>query len=99
MKIEPDGRVFPVSNRAASVVDLLRMEAREKNVGVFCDVKVKNVEWVQSEKSFKVNCDGRGLDKMEHFLGNRVESSLSCDKIVLATGSSRFVASTERYMT
>eukprot|EP01033_Poteriospumella_lacustris_P017581 gene17581-12581_t len=26
---------------------------------------------------------------MEQFLGNRVESSLSCDRIVLATGSSR----------
>lgn len=89
MKVEPDGRVFPVSNRASSVVDLLRMEARNQNVNVFCDVKVKSVEWAQSEGRFNVKCDGKGLDKMEQFLGNRVESSLSCDRIVLATGSSR----------
>lgn len=97
MKVEPDGRVFPVSNKAASVVDVLRKEARDQGVAVFCDVKVRSVEWASAENNFNVQCEGKGLHEMEQFLGSRVESALSCDRIVLATGSARYVASTESY--
>jgi predicted Rossmann fold flavoprotein len=69
---EPDGRLFPRSNRSASVVAMLRQAAAAAGVGLFTSQAVKVADALP----------GGGFR-----LGLRDGSSLLCERLVLATGS------------
>lgn len=42
-KVEAEGRVYPYSNHASSVVDVLRYKLESLNVEIICDCEVENV--------------------------------------------------------
>lgn len=70
-KVERGGRVFPVSDRAADVVEALKKYLRQNNVAVL-QSEVHKIEMQKGEGGFSVVLrDGR---------------SLSCKSVILATG-------------
>ncbi len=54
-KMESDGRVYPISNQAASVLDVLRFRLEALGVEVICDCEVKNI--VNNSNFFKIITD------------------------------------------
>lgn len=69
-KIEDLGKVFPMSDQASSVLDVLRYELNTIGVNVVCNAQVKNV--VNQNDKFKVKLnDG---------------STLTGDRVIIATG-------------
>jgi predicted Rossmann fold flavoprotein len=70
LKVEGDGRVFPVSDKSASVVDCLRRTAQELGVEVRTGVAAKSIE--PSEKGLNV------------LLAD--QPSLAAEAVLLATG-------------
>jgi len=64
-KIEEDGKVFPMSDQASSVLDVLRYELSNLDVEIVCDAYVKNIQ--KRKGQFVVDLDN-GLS----FWGSRV---------------------------
>lgn len=57
-KVEEGGKVFPVSNQASSVLDVLRYELEESGVNVLCEAYVKEIR--KNGKGFTLTLeDGR----------------------------------------
>ena len=50
---DEEGRVYPLSNQASTVLDVLRFECNRLGVETLCDYKVKTVE--KREKGFVIN--------------------------------------------
>jgi len=48
-KVEAEGKVFPFSNQASSVLDVLRYELREVGVEILCGVEVKDIKKCSGE--------------------------------------------------
>jgi len=69
-RIEEDGRVFPVSNRAGSVLDVLRRCLRQETVGIFYNFRVQRV--IRDENYFCIYVKGQNI--------------LKAKKVILATG-------------
>ena len=76
-KAEDLGKVFPMSDQAASVLDILRYELKELGVQIICDAFVQEIKKEQAQ--FKVK------------LANGI--SLQGDSVVLATGGKAYPAS------
>lgn len=74
LKIEPDGRVFPVSNSSQSIVDALENAAKQLGVTVWNRCGVETIE-TRSPGGFLVTLSGGATHP--------------CDAIILTTGSSR----------
>ena len=56
---EPSGRVYPHSDQAGSVVDVLRFAALERGVDVLCGVCVREIR--REGQGFRVICEDREL--------------------------------------
>lgn len=69
-KVEADGKVFPMSDQASSVLDVLRYELEESGVEVVCDSEIK-----------KINRSGDGFIIVDNN-GIKYES----DKVIITTG-------------
>lgn len=67
-----DGYVYPNSDQAAAVLDVLRMELEYRKVQVVCDCRIQSVRKVEDENEFLVTTS----------LGN-----YRGDAVILATGS------------
>ena len=52
-KVEDEGKVFPQSNQASSVLDVLRYELDVLNINIVCDVNIVNI--VKRSK-FELTC-------------------------------------------
>lgn len=50
---EAEGRVYPLSNQAASVLDALRLEAQRLGVRFLCDTPAASLDWING--GFSVN--------------------------------------------
>ncbi|NDC82921.1 NAD(P)/FAD-dependent oxidoreductase [bacterium] len=74
LKIEADGRVFPVSNSSQSIIDALETEASGRGVDTWTRTDVQRIE-THPAGGFSVHITP---DFITH-----------CDRIILATGSSR----------
>jgi predicted Rossmann fold flavoprotein len=72
LKTEPDGRMFPVTDDSATVVDCLRQAARQAGVIVRTTAPVASVKRSPSQFELELK-SGEGLQ---------------CDRLLLATGSS-----------
>lgn len=69
-KVEEGGKVFPVSNQASSVLDVLRYELEETGVRVLCEAAVRDIK--NSRRGFDIVLeDGRKFE---------------ADRVILATG-------------
>jgi hypothetical protein len=69
-KVEEGGKVFPVSNQASSVLDVLRYELEEIGVKILCDSEV--VEIKEKKAEFKI------------YLGGG--RTFHADRVIIATG-------------
>lgn len=70
LKIEEDGRMFPVSNSSQTIIDCFLSEAKKYNVKVLYNHSVKTM--VTDDNKFILQTN---------------QGNLSCEKIVVATGS------------
>lgn len=55
-KVESEGRVYPYSNHASSVVDILRLRLDSLDVDIVCDCEVKSV--IKNKGIFQINTNG-----------------------------------------
>ncbi|KAH0454111.1 hypothetical protein IEQ34_016035 [Dendrobium chrysotoxum] len=79
LKIEEDGRVFPVSNTSASIVDCLLGEAKERGVQLHTGKVIS---------SASISCKGKFNLKMEKRTVDYVED-IEVDFLLIATGSNQ----------
>nr|XP_029123478.1 uncharacterized protein LOC105054088 isoform X2 [Elaeis guineensis] len=79
LKTEEDGRVFPVSNTSASIVDCLLSEANRSGVSLQTGKVVSGASIVDNGK-FLLKVEKRTVDFVEY---------IQADYILVATGSSR----------
>lgn len=70
LKIEPDGRMFPVTNSSQTIIDCLLNEISKYKIPVMfnCDV----LEITKAENKFRIVC--------------RDERTFTCSKLIVATG-------------
>ncbi len=52
-KVESEGRVYPYSNHASSVVDILRLQLDSLNIEIVCDCEVESVS--KNKGNFQIN--------------------------------------------
>jgi predicted Rossmann fold flavoprotein len=71
LKTEEDGRMFPVTDHSATIINCLLAAAKEGGVDIRCEQAVRSVE--KTEEGFTLH-----LEKQEPIL---------CDYLILATGS------------
>jgi len=71
LKIEEDGRIFPVSNNSQTIINCFLNEANKHNVTVLKNKPVINIEHKGSSK----------------WLVNTKTETLTCKKLIIATGS------------
>jgi predicted Rossmann fold flavoprotein len=71
---DSEGRIYPMSNTAASVLDALRFEAERLNVEIICGTAVKGIA-VQKDGSFQLSC-----------LQNTAGIEYITEKVIIATG-------------
>ncbi|ULC60122.1 NAD(P)/FAD-dependent oxidoreductase [Flaviramulus sp. BrNp1-15] len=72
LKIEDDGRMFPISNSSQTIIDCFLNEAQKHNVEVLYNQIVTNVSPLTESIGFEI------LTKSETY---------NCEKLVIATGS------------
>ena len=80
LKIEEDGRMFPVSNSSQTIIDCFLFEAKKHKVEVLYNHPVKSIE----------TCYDEGVGASQNTYSFKVETSqgiLECKKLVVATGS------------
>lgn len=69
-KIEDLGKVFPMSDQASSVLDVLMYELKETGVNIVCDSFVRNIS--KKNTTFKVELEN--------------DSEFTADRVILAAG-------------
>ena len=76
LKIEEDGRMFPISNSSQTIIDCFLSEAKKLEIEILYNHSVKSLEPVMisgvEASKFKVETN---------------QGALTCDKLVIATGS------------
>ena len=80
VKAEGDGRVYPLSNHAASVLDVLRFRLNKLGVETLCDTAVKDIK--KNKKGFSVITDKESLEckKLIIATGSCASPKLGSDK-------------------
>lgn len=76
-KVEEEGKVFPMSEQASSVLDVMRYELEESGVNTVCEALVKSIE--PSKEGFLVEIDNGQVYK--------------ADRVILAAGGKAMPAS------
>ncbi len=69
-KVEEDGKVFPASGQASSVLDVLRYEVERLGIDIVCNAKVLDIS--KNPKKFSLTLNNG--------------STITADKIIIATG-------------
>ena len=69
-KVEEGGKVYPMSDQASSVLDVLRYELDEIGVRVRCNARVENI--AVRKRNFKIDLENG--------------EALTCDRVILAAG-------------
>jgi predicted Rossmann fold flavoprotein len=78
LKIEDDGRVFPISNTSQTIIDCFLNQAKTHHVNVLYSQSVQNIAHIPQSKSV-------GLES--GFLITTNQTSFTCKNLVVATGS------------
>lgn len=78
LKIEDDGRMFPVSNSSQTIIDCFLTEAKKHKVELCYNESVKKIE--QSSGNGKGDVD-------HHFKLESQSDTFYCKKLIIATGS------------
>ncbi|MBT8244422.1 MAG: NAD(P)/FAD-dependent oxidoreductase [Winogradskyella sp.] len=80
LKIEDDGRMFPVSNSSQTIIDCFLNEAKKYDVEVLYNHSVKSIKDCHTEL-VEIS------QKENHFKIETNQGNLFCKKVVIATGS------------
>ncbi|MGC1632182.1 MAG: NAD(P)/FAD-dependent oxidoreductase [Gelidibacter sp.] len=78
LKIEEDGRMFPITDSSQTIIDCFLNEAKKHNVEVLYNESVKSIEFSSPSES-------RNFD--HHFKIETQSDVFYCKKLVIATGS------------
>lgn len=89
LKIEPDGRMFPVTDSSRTIIDCLLGEAKAAGVRLFPRSGVDSA--VRSGSGFQLRM-GRHDGHPSNGRAGEVPSHTSCDRLLLATGGSRSIS-------
>jgi predicted Rossmann fold flavoprotein len=73
LKQEADGRMFPVTDSSQTIIDCLEQEAKRSNVEIRTEAGIEEIEKTESGFLLKLS----------------TQEEIRCDKLLLATGSSR----------
>lgn len=73
LKVEEDGRMFPVTDNSQTIIDCLMHEAQRCGVEIQLQQRIEKIE--KLEKFFRLHLSG--------------EKILECDRLILATGSNK----------
>ncbi|MBT5953839.1 NAD(P)/FAD-dependent oxidoreductase [bacterium] len=91
LKVEEDGRVFPESDLSQDIIDCLKKKVEKLGIRVISSCGVTHVSKLSFKKDETTSLDSDSKDSSDLFKFRLVlESSqvLTCEKLVLATGSS-----------
>ena len=75
---DSEGRIYPMSNTAASVLDALRLETQRLGIDLLCDTTVNNIK-VLEDGCFELDCTQTETK-------NHTNIRYFSDKIIVATG-------------
>lgn len=82
---DSEGRLYPMSNTAASVLDALRFEAEKLGVDLLCGTTVKGIT-VLEDGCFVMDCVRADNTAVKSDAENCVNIRYVADKVILATG-------------
>lgn len=82
LKIEEDGRMFPVSNSSQTIIDCFLNEAKKHGVEVLYNHSVKSIQDCHTQRSLSANERNDCNFKIE-----TSQEIFECNKLVIATGS------------
>ena len=85
LKIEEDGRMFPVSNSSQTIIDCFLSEAKKHGVEVFYNHSVKSLK-VNEDVTLSA-VEGSQKRNIFSFQIETSQGNLNCQKIIIATGS------------
>jgi len=93
LKIESDGRMFPMSDSSQTIIDCLVNAARKAGVKLVANCGVKNI-LRREAGGFEVELERRAPPRLEH--GGHLDQAeavlgapVFCDRVLLATGGCR----------
>lgn len=85
LKTEPDGRVFPSSDRAGTIIDILQGEAKRLGVKVFTGARVSSV----TSLAPGLSANPEGTFVVTYKTADPLPASLPATSVIMATGSAR----------
>jgi len=93
LKTEADGRMFPLSDSSETIVDCLMNAARQAGVKLRLNAAVERVQRNEREGGFSVWSSGFSRPSPpEGGTPNQRTETLTCDRLLLATGGCRAAA-------
>ncbi|WCO01242.1 BaiN/RdsA family NAD(P)/FAD-dependent oxidoreductase [Psychroserpens ponticola] len=85
LKIEEDGRMFPVSNSSQTIIDCFLNEAEKHQVDVLYNHSVKSIHQINTADVMLSGVETSQTRKMFHIETN--QGDFSSEKLLIATGS------------
>ena len=85
LKIEADGRVFPASDKSATIVDCLLSEAKSAGAEIFCQASVFRIERTPFDRAGRFQV---WVDQAPSRHPEQIVRKLTAQNILLATGGS-----------
>ncbi len=85
LKIEEDGRIFPISNSSQTIIDCFLNEAEKHNVEVFYNHSVKSIEPCHAEQACTER--SRSIETSNCFKIETNQDTFECKQLIIATGS------------
>ncbi len=82
-KVEDEGRVYPVSNHAGTVLDVLRFRAEAMGINVICDTKVTAINKSNNTFELTTNNGSYNCDKLIVCSGSFAAPKLGSDSGVI----------------
>ena len=83
LKIEEDGRMFPISNSSQTIIDCFLAEAEKHQIDVLYNHSVKSIQVSPRADDIERSRDARGFN----FEINTNQGGFFCKKLLIATGS------------
>lgn len=87
LKIEEDGRMFPVSNSSQTIIDCFINEAKKHKVEVFYNHSVKSIKDCHTELACTEHSRSEVSQNSSAFQLETSQGAFQCNKLIVATGS------------
>lgn len=81
---DSEGRVYPISKQASSVLDVLRNEIKRQNIDEICDCEITNI--IKHKDGYKIISDNQIINakKVVIATGGKTTKKLGCDGKMLS---------------